>query len=256
MSTKICTKCSETKAVSEFPLNGQGKTRPDCKKCHTARNSRGYYQKRPEAIQRKHKRISLPKGCNSLAVADSLGRTYGKLTVVRFSGYAKNNQSNSRSPLVECLCSCGSTVVVRLWDLKSQKTESCGSHPRFDDRSLPAFRNIYNHSYRNRALKNGLEFNLSEERFRRLTQMDCHYCGSPPLNKSYRAVNGKRGQFKSGSTHSQYIYNGLDRVDSSKGYTLDNVVPCCGICNHAKHTMSYEQFTAWLDRVTAFRGGN
>jgi hypothetical protein len=27
---------------------------------------------------------------------------------------------------------------------------------------------------------------------------------------------------------------GLDRIDSKKGYTKDNCVPCCGFCNNLK----------------------
>lgn len=28
---------------------------------------------------------------------------------------------------------------------------------------------------------------------------------------------------------------GLDRIDSSKGYSIDNILPCCGICNRIKN---------------------
>jgi hypothetical protein len=39
-----------------------------------------------------------------------------------------------------------------------------------------------------------------------------------------------------------YYYNGLDRIDSSKGYTRDNVEPCCVICNTMKWTLSKKDF--------------
>ena len=35
---------------------------------------------------------------------------------------------------------------------------------------------------------------------------------------------------------------GLDRVDSNKGYTDDNVVPCCGSCNQLKNELPYKYF--------------
>ena len=35
----------------------------------------------------------------------------------------------------------------------------------------------------------------------------------------------------------------LDRVDNSKGHTLDNVVPACIRCNYSRRDMPYE---AWL----------
>lgn len=47
--------------------------------------------------------------------------------------------------------------------------------------------------------------------------------------------------------------NGIDRVDSSIGYTIQNSVPCCKICNYAKHNLTLEEFTLWLDRLVEFR---
>ena len=35
---------------------------------------------------------------------------------------------------------------------------------------------------------------------------------------------------------------GLDRVDNSRGYQADNVVPCCADCNYMKGQMSQEAF--------------
>ena len=43
--------------------------------------------------------------------------------------------------------------------------------------------------------------------------------------------------------------NGIDRVDSSKGYVEDNVVSCCKYCNTAKNTMSRDEFFKWIKRV-------
>ena len=37
-------------------------------------------------------------------------------------------------------------------------------------------------------------------------------------------------------------YNGIDRLDSSLGYTKDNIVTCCKICNYAKNKMKFEDF--------------
>tara|TARA_Y100000310_G_C20046907_1_gene518723 strand:+ start:61 stop:498 length:438 start_codon:yes stop_codon:yes gene_type:complete len=134
---------------------------------------------------------------------------------------------------------------MSLWDVRSGKTKTCGfNHPHYEDRSMPAFNRIYDHSYKKRAIQNGWDFTLSRKTFRNLTQQDCHYCGSPPTrNTSVTTTH----------TISEYKYNGLDRIDSSKGYTLDNVVPCCGVCNHAKHTMPYKDFIGWLDRIVKFR---
>jgi len=184
------------------------------------------------------------------SVEDGIGKLFGKLTVTKFIG-VKKTPKGANVPYVLCTCECGSQKEISFWDVKSGKTKTCGfNHPHYEDRSEPAFNMIYKHSYQERAIKKGISFEITKDQFRKITKMNCHYCGSPPSSISYR---GARGSFKSGKNVSQYIYNGLDRKDPEIGYTEKNVVPCCGICNHAKHTMKYDDFIKWLDRVSSFR---
>jgi hypothetical protein len=97
-------------------------------------------------------------------------------------------------------------------------------------------------SYRSHAKASNRRWDLGTEDFRRLTSLDCHYCGAAPGNVS-RGSSPERGD---------YIYNGLDRVDSSQGYFLQNVVPACRTCNMAKKDMPYEDFLAWIARLASF----
>jgi hypothetical protein len=82
-----------------------------------------------------------------------------------------------------------------------------------------------------------------------LSQKECFYCGSLPANKynSYINLNGKikEGVSKEWANQSWFIYNGLDRIDSSLLHTEDNIVPCCKICNYAKRSMSLNEFKNW-----------
>ena len=43
--------------------------------------------------------------------------------------------------------------------------------------------------------------------------------------------------------------NGIDRIDNNIGYTKENSVPCCEICNKAKRDMSYNDFINYLKRI-------
>jgi hypothetical protein len=43
--------------------------------------------------------------------------------------------------------------------------------------------------------------------------------------------------------------SGIDRVDSNKGYTIDNCVPCCKTCNLAKAELSQRDFLDWVRKV-------
>lgn len=92
--------------------------------------------------------------------------------------------------------------------------------------------------YKGNAKKKGYSFKLTEKQFSEITKQDCFYCGAKPSN-----VTGRKR--KSGN----YIYNGLDRVDNTKGYTIDNVVPCCRFCNNAKSNHTLQEFKEWSERL-------
>lgn len=44
-------------------------------------------------------------------------------------------------------------------------------------------------------------------------------------------------------------YNGIDRIDDSIGYTIDNCVTCCRTCNWAKGNKDYSEFLFYIDRL-------
>ena len=91
--------------------------------------------------------------------------------------------------------------------------------------------------YKNRAKKRGYIFDLTEEQFFSLTQKDCYYCGAKPNNISkYLGCSG------------DYLYNGIDRINNNGGYTIDNVVPCCKICNMAKNNLTLQEYKDWIKR--------
>ena len=88
------------------------------------------------------------------------------------------------------------------------------------------------------AVRRNLIWALSDEQFDEITKQDCYYCGAIPGNIR-----------SSGYGSGDFIYNGIDRVDNSRGYEEDNVVPCCRICNRSKDVWSQEAFLAWAKRV-------
>jgi len=72
--------------------------------------------------------------------------------------------------------------------------------------------------YRSEANRRKIEWELEKEYAILLFKNDCKYCG---IN------NG---------------LNGIDRIDSRKSYTLDNVITCCSICNKMKLDHPIETF--------------
>jgi hypothetical protein len=95
-------------------------------------------------------------------------------------------------------------------------------------------------SYKKRARNKGRKFTLSSSQFRYLTKLECHYCGAPPNRKHNPA------KFKN-----SYIYSGVDRIDSSKGYTPKNCVACCYDCNRTKSDLSHAAFLSYLARLVS-----
>ena len=102
---------------------------------------------------------------------------------------------------------------------------------------LKAMRNLYTTYKGKDARDRGLCFELTFEQFQSLITKPCHYCGS-----------GLIGEFKRHDWE-PLRYNGIDRVDPSKGYTIDNVVPCCKHCNRAKRERTYKEFRDWIRQV-------
>ena len=87
-----------------------------------------------------------------------------------------------------------------------------------------------------------LDFDISPEAFERMTQENCHYCGSAPSNRMR--------YFKTGEV---CYYNGLDRLDSTQGHVESNCVPCCSTCNSMKRKLTEGVFLDHVKRIYAFR---
>ena len=105
---------------------------------------------------------------------------------------------------------------------------------------LKCFRRHLKDYRRNAAIKD-VPWDLSEDGFRALTSLRCHYCGAEPMRMTL-IIRGERRL-------SQEKFNGIDRVDSNLGYTVANCVPCCRNCNWAKRTLSEAEFIAHCEKI-------
>ncbi len=101
-------------------------------------------------------------------------------------------------------------------------------------------RQIYLHMSRG-AKRRGFSWEINIDCFALLIKMDCFYCGSSPSNKYKRQYMNEEHY---------YAYNGLDRMNAQKGYMLDNIVPCCKVCNRAKSDMGFKEFIYWINKLT------
>lgn len=163
---------------------------------------------------------------------DLTGQKFGMLTAVKPVGIKKG--SGNVIWLFHCDCS---SNVKRIGSVISTgKMANCGCVL-----ALPAGEAAFNtlfKQYQRSAKDCNRTFELTKEQFRTFTQGNCWYCGIKP------STFVKPGRMKGG-----YLYNGLDRMDSKRGYVLGNVVSCCQTCNIAKHTMTQDEFRNWITKV-------
>jgi hypothetical protein len=169
-------------------------------------------------------------GCRQTNKLNLLGCQFGRLKVLKQAGRSKNN-----SCLWVCQCDCGNIITVLASNLNKGNTRSCGCL-----RSLPkgqASKNLLLSSYKKGSKRRKLNWELTNTEFDVLTQENCFYCGVSPLQKIQQP-----------GAYGEYIYNGIDRVDNSKGYTIDNCVPCCKMCNYARRNMSFKEYIQFIIR--------
>lgn len=167
---------------------------------------------------------------------DLTGQRFGRLIVVGFSHIGKNHHSH-----FNCMCDCGKEKIVVGKNLVNGNTKSCGCLPVGGGGRLESGESALNclyGRYKYRAKKRNLPFDLNLEIFSILTKQDCYYCGMFP--SQIASFPGAYGE---------YIYNGIDRIDSSIGYTVDNCVPCCGRCNQGKNDVTQFDFFDWIKKV-------
>jgi 5-methylcytosine-specific restriction endonuclease McrA len=171
---------------------------------------------------------------------DITGQRFNRWVVLYKNGRAKN-----RETLWHCKCDCGKESDVGSYQLVKGKSKSCGclSNEIKGRRAKPygeaSFNKVYT-GYIHSAKRREYDFNLTEKQFMKLTQQNCYYCGKKPERISLGKLGIKAGIF---------IWNGIDRVDNSEGYSIDNCVPCCFQCNKSKGEMSHEEFKIWIKQV-------
>lgn len=150
-----------------------------------------------------------------------------------------------------CECECGETTHFKPWPLISGHAKSCGCKSSFlsaEKRILPhnqAQINLLYRRYVKSANKRNLSFQLTIGQLKEFICQNCFYCGSLPSKPS-------RGR----KFLDDFRCNGIDRKNNALGYSQENSIPCCKICNWAKSSMDYDEFLAWLDQIALFRRKN
>ncbi len=79
----------------------------------------------------------------------------------------------------------------------------------------------------NSAKHRKIDFSLTSKQVFTLLDKNCFYCG-------------------------QKDTIGIDRVDSNTGYTLENCIPCCSMCNYMKKDFKQSDFILQCKKIVAY----
>ncbi len=168
---------------------------------------------------------------------DLSGKRFGKLYVIGETTknpytYALRYRSKNKGKCWECLCDCGNKCIVTSRNLLSGNTKSCGCLGIFSDPTKGSKKALFR-KYKRSAKIRDHSFNISFDQFLVMIDQECFYCGKSPS----QTFKGNREDF---------LYNGIDRLESNRGYEIGNIVTCCKECNYLKWTKSINDFLIWL----------
>lgn len=162
---------------------------------------------------------------------DLSGKKSGKLTILKRDESRMGEPGGARWI---CLCECGEIRSYPAHPLKIGAIKSCGCIQRRTDQE------VYYTKYKGNAEAKHREFSLTIDEFWNIVTQDCYLCGAhPTLRRTSSKGNGGH----------KIIVNGIDRMDNTKGYTVENSRPCCSMCNRSKMDHDLDKWRNWLRRA-------
>lgn len=183
-----------------------------------------------------------------------IGQKFGRLTVIKQEGNVNNRK------LWKCICVCNKEYLVPTNRLTTGITQSCGclkeevckekgnlllSFAIKYEPKIASARRIWK-----RYLNLDNKCDISFDDFNYLIQQNCNYCGvEPSMEFNTYDKNYRQSSYTRGLEEGTIFYNSLDRIDSSKFHTIDNVVSCCSTCNMAKSNYSLNDFLSWTNNL-------
>jgi hypothetical protein len=163
-----------------------------------------------------------------------IGKTHGVLTVIALDHETYDKEKQRKRTYFKCKCNkCGNTTIVRSDKLTTKYwipkcCNNCVNQQQHEtaiklhENGIPSYFKKRISSIKGNAKSRNINMQLTDNEIYNIIQKSCYYC------KEKEAF-------------------GIDRIDSTKDYTIDNCVPCCFICNRIKNKYSIDVF---LDKIS------
>ena len=223
MPNKICSRCKEEKPLDYFHGNRRKPLGKESR-CKNCRNSdplkkeidKRWYEKNKEEICRK-KKIYTAKNKEEITRKSKIYYAKNKEP-----GAARNKayREKHREKL---------SAYTREWRKQNpdykKNPQQRAYNKEYEYKRYHCSKGRFR-AYKTEAKARNYNFNLTFEQFESFWQKPCTYCGS----------------------HIKEI--GLDRINNEQGYNIENVTPCCWLCNSRKRAMPLQEWIDWLDRLS------
>jgi len=102
--------------------------------------------------------------------------------------------------------------------------------------------------YQQNAKRRGYEFTLTYEEFKEKLLGNCKYCGCEPDTPFTNSPNREFAHY--------IMVNTLDRIDSDEGYTNENTVSCCKMCNSMKSDFRLKDWFKKMKMILDYNKNN
>jgi hypothetical protein len=147
----------------------------------------------------------------------------------------------------KCLCDCGNIKHISTYELRKGVTKSCGCYKSEfcstgNWKGFEKISSTYFSSIKRGALNRGLEFSITIEEIWNLYIKQNKLC----------CLSGEEIVFYERKSNRNTQTASLDRIDSNKGYTINNIQWVHKNINMMKQELSDSKFLEWCDKVSNF----
>lgn len=168
-----------------------------------------------------------------------LGQRFNLLTALSID----NNLKHPQGVVYKFICDCGSMHSAVGRYVVSGKVKSCGCLQKKKNRKSAILELLYSDKKSSKHFNVESSDSISFEDFCKIVKSPCYYCGEDPCSKKLD-FNGGR------IISSEFVMvNGIDRIDSLRGYERNNVRPCCKICNFGKSNYTEDEFFSHIKKI-------
>jgi len=172
------------------------------------------------------------------------GTVFGRLVTLGFSHkHPKNGEY-----FYQCRCICEKITLVSGSNLRNGNTKGCGCYRVVFKTDVDRKNRLYRQTYTNLRCRHNKRWTtpmITRAEHRTLVDSPCFYCGFEKSN-TVRDKSHIAGEVYSDV---EIHINGIDRLDSSLGYTKENCFPACAYCNKAKNDRKVDYFLHWIAEV-------